>query len=199
MTCNIACFLEVKIDAIQVNALAAEYQFEWLTAARLMSLLENPENSISDAWMSLVENEQSGCLVVLVDGVVVGFAGVTTGTVPGELNHDGDLRTMLPIELPADTAYVFGVHVVPRHRGRQLYAAMVSLIAERMSECEVQRLLLTTEFGNFRALKSVQRMGFKEVGRTVLIRAGRLSWAKYPKGNLIGDIRLGRYAGDTSA
>ncbi|WP_345684742.1 GNAT family N-acetyltransferase [Novipirellula caenicola] len=199
LTLNISCFLEAKIEAIQSEPLPADYQFEWLTVARLNELRENPKNSISGAWNSLLEIHQAECVVVRADEVVVGLAGVKTGMVSGELNHDGDLRTKLPIELPADMAYVFGVHVVPRYRGKRLYAAMVSLIAERVSECGGKRLLLTTECSNFRALKSVRRMGFTQVGRTVLVRAGRICWANYPNENQIGDIRVGRYAGDISA
>lgn len=136
------------------------------------------------------------CFAAFHSDCPAGFAGVGFGDIPGEMNHDGKPETGLPIQLADNAAYVFQVLVLPDHRGRRLYAAILSYMADRLQSDGIETLVLTTEGYNHRALKAVDRMGFQNVGRASLFRFGPVCRASYSTLPATSGFRLGRYVGD---
>jgi ribosomal protein S18 acetylase RimI-like enzyme len=198
-TFNRCSFWTAAAGSIAEQPLPPGFSIQWLDLQQLQELVEHPENPLDQMHLQILRNTTAECVAVFYDKELAGLTWTITGDVPGEFNHDGDPRSMLPIHLPVGTAFLFGVFVMAPYRGQRLYPAMVAEISSVSRPRGIQTLLITTECSNLRALKSVRRMGFNEIGRTTLIRVGRLVWSNYPSELLSGPIRVGRYAGDTYA
>jgi ribosomal protein S18 acetylase RimI-like enzyme len=195
-TFNRCSFWTSAISDVACTPLPVGYRVQWLSLDRLQELAEQPASPLGPAHIEILETTAAQCVAIFHGDELAGFAWMTTGDVPGDLNHDGNPQSMLPIYLPPGTAFLFGVLVMPPHRGRRLYGAMVTEIATVAPSHGIERLLVTTECSNYRALKTVRRMGFQELGRTTLLRVGPLVWTHYPKQLSEGTVRVGRYAGD---
>ncbi|QDV47492.1 hypothetical protein Enr13x_74020 [Stieleria neptunia] len=75
----------------------------------------------------------------------------------------------------------------------------MSYAAEQLPDHGVRKLFLTTECTNRSALRSVNRMGFREVGKARLFKDAPLYGAGYPDQPFFGEVPTGRYAGDERA
>ncbi|TWU39462.1 GNAT family N-acetyltransferase [Novipirellula artificiosorum] len=195
-TANICHFLAVELDKLEVTPLSEGLTFEEVTPSRLPSIIqENPE-LLDDNLIDLIQKSIAHCYVVLENKQVVAFSWLATGNVPAEFNHDENPNTQLPFKLPSHTAYIFNAYVSPPYRGKRLYGAMMSGISSRMSGSRILRLVMTTEASNHRALRSVRRMGFRTIGRSMLFGVGKFCVAYYPRHLSAWGIYLGRYEGD---
>lgn len=157
------------------------------------------EHYLDESHAIWLRDGQAICFAVMDEERLAGFAWIALGDVPAEMNHDGHPDTQLPLFLPDDTGFVFHVFILPAYRGRRLYAALMSYAAERLPDHGVLKLLLTTECTNRSALRSVNRMGFREVGKAWLIKAGPLYGVGYPNQPFFGEVHTGRYVGDERA
>jgi len=160
---------------------------------------QGEEHYLDESHATWLRDGQAICFAVMDEDRLAGFAWFALGDVPGEMNHDGHPDTQLPLFLPDDTCFVFHVFILPAYRGRRLYAALMSYAAEQLPDRGVRKLLLTTECTNRSALRSVNRMGFREVGKAWLVKIGPLYGAGYPDQPFFGEVRTGRYAGDERA
>lgn len=195
-TANICCFFGCDSGKIRFTPLPTGFRFEELTAERLCYLATRPNNPFDDSQKQLLEEKLAYGFAVIEQHSVAAFCWVATGDVPAEFNQGGSEMTQLPIFLPSRAAYIFNVFVVPQYRGRRLYGAMMSRLADSMQSRGISQLIITTEGSNVQALRSVHRMGFEELGRSMLFRVGNYCLIRYPPQPLTGDVRLGRYVGD---
>lgn len=154
------------------------------------------EHYLDESHATWLRDGRAICFAVMDEEKLAGFAWIALGDVPGEMNHDGHPGTQLPLFLPDDTGFVFHVFILPAYRGRRLYAVLMSYAAEQLPDHGVRKLLLTTECRNRSALRSVIRMGFREVGKAWLFKVGPLYGTGYPDQPFFGEVRTGRYAGD---
>lgn len=191
---NVCCVFAAKFADLQTTALPDGMVFTELSAAMLDDLRRAYPNQFNDEHRSFLEDDQRRGFVVFENESMASFLWLASGNIPGELNHDGNQATKLPLFLPSEMGYIFNVFVMPEYRGRRLYGAMISELSKRLAQQDLVGLVLTTEGSNYRALRSVRRMGFQLIGRSMLVGIGGLRWAKYPSQPLPGGIRLGRYA-----
>ncbi|EMI24725.1 MAG: N-acetyltransferase [Rhodopirellula sp.] len=157
---------------------------------------QGEEHYLDESHATWLGDGRAICFAVMDEEKLAGFAWIALGDVPGEMNHDGHPDTQLPLFLPDDTGFVFHVFILPAYRGQRLYAALMSYAAEQLPDHGVGKLLLTTECTNRSALRSVNRMGFREVGRAWLIKVGPICSVGYPEQPFFGGVRTGAYVGD---
>lgn len=151
---------------------------------------------LSEEDAVLIECDKAICFAVNHGESLAGYAWFAFGKVAGEMNFDVHPDTRLSLSLPDDTSFVFHVFVLPAHRGKRLYAALISHALQELQGRGINKLILTTECSNLKALRSVRRMGFQELGQSWLIKIGPLCRAGYPEQPFFGGVRTGKYAGD---
>ena len=154
------------------------------------------EHYLDESHTVWLRDDQAICFAVMDGERLAGFAWIALGDVPAEMNHDGHPDTQLPLFLPDNTGFVFHVFILPSYRGRRLYAVLMSHVAQQLPTRGIDRLVLTTECTNRSALRSVGRMGFREVGRAWLIKVGPICSVGYPEQPFFGGVRTGAYVGD---
>ncbi len=196
---NICCFFAAEFDDLHSISLPDGMVFRELSAPMLDKLCSAYPEILGDDLCSFIESDRARGFAVFDGDSLVSFLWTAIENIPGAINHDGHLATQLPLYLPDGMGYVFSVYVMPNHRGQRLYGAMISELSNRLRSEGFRSLMLTTEGSNYRALRSVQRMGFRLLGRSMLFGIGTRTWAKYPSQPLPGGIQFGRYAGDTSS
>ena len=193
---NLCQFYQSPIDQMPRTRIPDGYTIESCSSDRLRSHAHELEYQIPECDFEMLDTENARCFVAFQANSLAGFAWVAFGDIPGHMNHDGKPETGLPIQLSDDAAYVFQVLVLPAHRGRRLYAAIMSQMADELQTEGIRSLVLTTEGSNRNALRAVERMKFRKVGQASFFRVGPLRKARYPVlPNGIG-FTIGRYVGD---
>tara|TARA_A100001391_G_scaffold148373_1_gene105817 strand:- start:1085 stop:1738 length:654 start_codon:yes stop_codon:yes gene_type:complete len=193
---NVCCFFAAEFSDLEATDLPDRMVFTELTPSILIALCKNYPEKFGFEHQELLKNEQTRGFAVFDGESLASSIWMAKGNIPGEINHDGNNATQLPLYLPNGMAYVFSVFVLPEYRGRRLYSSMISQLTKLLSSQGFTRLMLTTEGSNHRALRSVRRMGFQFLGRSMLFSIGGFTVAKYPPQPMSGGIQFGRYKGD---
>jgi ribosomal protein S18 acetylase RimI-like enzyme len=193
---NICCFFAADVSDLLSTPLPEEMRFAELESDMLRKFQESHPDTFNGEHTELLQRKNVRGFVVTASDGFAGVVWIATESVPGSINHDGHPATELPLYLPKNTAYLFSVFVPAEHRGRRLYPVMVSQLADRLQTSGIRQFVLTTEASNDSALRSVNRMGFRRIGRSMLF--GAFGWviALYPEQPLPGGVTLGHYAGD---
>lgn len=195
-TADISRVFGIAISDLQAVSLEDQFSFEEITCESIRELIEGYPHFFSDGQAAELACDNVFCFVTFHKNKVAAFAWLATGDVAAEFNHNGDLRAGLPVHLPPDTGFVYNVFVMPDHRGKRLYSAIMRELASRIKKRGVTRLILTTDTTNASSLKALHRMGFHDLGKAWLLRIGPFSMARYPTSPVFGTVRFGKYIGD---
>ena len=68
----------------------------------------------------------------------------------------------LPIRVASDSAFIFQVLILPVHRGRRLYAAILSNLTDELQNNGIRHFVLTTEGSSRNSLRAVERVQSKK-------------------------------------
>lgn len=196
---GVCCIFTAEFGELRNIELPDGMAFIELSPAMMDDLCRVYPRHFSDKHRRFLESGYQRGFAIFDKESVAASLWLAIEHVPGEINHVGHPATKLPLLLPKEMGYIFNVFVMPPYRGRRLYGAMVSELSKQLSNEDLTGVVLTTEWSNYRALKSVRRMGFRMVGRSVLFKLGRFTLARYPEQPMPGGIRTGRYAGDSRA
>lgn len=196
---NVSHFYQSPIGQVPRTPVPDGFTIEECSSDQLRSHADALEYQIPEEEIEKLNFGKAKCFGAFQSTSLVGFAWVAFGDIPGDMNHDGKPETGLPIHLADNAAFVFQVLILPAHRGRRLYAAIMSQMADQLQNDGIKTLVLTTEGSNHRALKAVERMGFQNVGQASLFRIGPLCKATYPVLPSEIGFTIGRYVGDKTA
>lgn len=196
---NVCHFYQSPIDTMPRTPTPSEYEISSCSSKRLREHSSELDYVIPKRDLEMLDAGAAKCFAAFRSDSIAGFAWVALGNIPGDMNHDGKPETGLPIQLSDDAAFVFQVLVLPAYRGRRLYAAIMSKMADELQRDGIRSLVLTTEGSNQNALRAVQRMQFREVGQATFFRIGPLSQATYPTLPKDVGFTIGRYVGDDTA
>ena len=196
---NVCHFYQSPIDKMPRTPTPSEYDICSCSSKRLREHASELDCAIPERDLEMLDAGASKCFAAFQADSLAGFAWVAFGNIPGEMNHDGKPETGLPIQLSDEAAFVFQVLVLPAYRGRRLYAAILSRMADDLHHEGIHTLVLTTEGSNQNALKAVERMQFRKVGQAAFFRIGPLSRATYPTLPIDTGFTIGRYVGDDTA
>ncbi len=196
---NVSHFYHSPIDKIPRTPIPNDYEIYLCSSARIRNHESELNYTIPAKHLGMLDSGEAKCFAAFQADSLAGFAWAALGNIPADMNHDGKPETGLPVQLADDAAFVFQVLVLPAYRGRRLYPAIMSRMADELQRVGVRSLVLTTEGSNLNALRAVERMQFRYVGQTSLFRIGPLRIARYPV--LPSDIgfTIGRYVGDETA
>ncbi len=198
-TADISRVFGIESSDLQAAPLEDQYSFAEITSQNIEELIKGCPQFFSDAQATELACDNIFCFATFHKDKVAAFAWLATGDVAAEFNHNGDLQAGLPVFLPPDTGFVYNVFVMPDHRGRRLYSAVMRELASHMQARGVTRLILTTDATNISSLKALHRMGFQALGTAWLVRVGPFSMARYPSSPVFETVRFGKYVGDRSS
>ena len=195
---NVCHFYQSAIDEMPRTRAPDGYAIESCPSDRLREHAHELDYQIPERDLEMLDTGESKCFAAFRANSLAGFAWIAFGDIPGDMNHDGKPETGLPIHLADDAAFVFQVLVLPAYRGRRLYAAIMSQMADELQVDGIRSLVLTTEGSNRSALRAVERMDFRKIGQASFFKIGPLNRATYPKLPQDCCFKIGRYIGDES-
>ena len=166
-TANVCCFFAAEFGDLSTPHLPEGMAFTELTPTKLGALSDEYPELFSSEQAGFLEQSQARGFVVLDDGKLASFLWLAVEDIPGSMNHDGHTSSQLPLFLPDRMVYLFRVFVLPKYRGRRLYGAMVSELSSQLRAEGFTRIMLATDGSNYRALRSVRRIGFQLIGLAV--------------------------------
>lgn len=196
---NVSHFYQSPIDTMPRTPTPDSYTIGSCSSKRLREHASELDYAIPERDLEILDAGAAKCFAAFQAESLAGFAWVAFGNIPGEMNHDGKPETGLPIQLSDEAAFVFQVLVLPAYRGRRLYAAILSRMADELQRDGIRHLVLTTEGSNHNALRAVERMQFQKVGQASFFRIGPLSRSTYPTLSKDVGFTIGRYLGDETA
>jgi GNAT superfamily N-acetyltransferase len=192
---DITCFMLLDVDGLQ----SVESNLEIRIFDRFEDIaryLVNVPEQVSTVWCELLSQPKTYVCLAISEDAIAGQLWWRGDFVPPECNHNGPVATQLPLTLPTDTAFVFDVFVQPSFRGMRLYAAMLSHVKQTIqADASIEKFLITVDYSNRPAIRAAVRIGFVEVGHSMLIGLGAWSVAHYPDSKLF-PVRVGKYRGD---
>ncbi len=198
-TANVCRFFELKLLELPRTPSPKGYEVLSVSSDSIRAHASSVDYQISDRDLALLDSGDAKCFVAFQNERIAGFAWVAFGNIPCDMNHDGKPETGLPIQLADDSAFVFQVLVIPAHRGRRLYAAILGRMADDLTTAGVRKFVLTTEGSNWRARRAVERMRFRKVGQATLFCLGPIRHATYPALPQDAGFTIGRYSGDKTS
>jgi ribosomal protein S18 acetylase RimI-like enzyme len=193
---NVCHFYQLSIEKMPRTPTPNGYTIVSCSSNRLRQHAHELEHEVPKRDFEMLNAGAAKCFAAFQANSLAGLAWVAFGDIPGEMNHDGKPETGLPIQLADDTAFVYQVLVIPAYRGRRLYGAIMSQMADELQIEGIQTLVLTTEGSNRNALRAVERMDFQKVGQASFFRIGPLSRVTYPTLPQNCGFKIGRYVGD---
>ena len=191
-----------RLGVASINdwSLASSQGFEGCTPTGYQVDLLQPyepyifDRSGTSSTYEIVEtNRESWRVIVTVESGPVACLCAVEHDVRADMNHDGDIEAGLPISLPSGWFFIYNAFVEPTHRGQRLYELMLRSLALHAPNTEY--LLLTTEWTNEPALRSIKRTGFRQFGYSIYLRLGWFRYVRYPK-HEFGDLRVGKFVGE---
>jgi ribosomal protein S18 acetylase RimI-like enzyme len=193
---NISLFFSLRTDAMGRIDIPHGIEIRQCSSENLRDATRDSDHQFAESDFSMLDSGKSSCFAAFEGQTLVGFAWVGYGIIDCEMNHDGKPETGLPIQLAKDAVYVYQVFVFPNYRGRRIYAALLSEMADTLGKNGIQTFVLATEASNWSALRAVRRMGFKKLGTTWLLKVGSICKARYPELAADCGFQIGRYVGD---
>jgi len=193
-TFNVSCFWICEVDKLKFHH--TDINIIIFDTAEALVAHVPPVLEIHTDWCDRFKLPAVKLCCAIEDGAIVGWLWCLRHQVPPELNHDGPIDTQLPLELPQDMAFLFDAFIHSDFRGKSIYPAMLSHTFEHLQRTNmVYRLLITVDFSNRPAMRAAYRAGFKEVGRSILLRCFQFSYARYPD-SALAPVKIGKYTGD---
>jgi ribosomal protein S18 acetylase RimI-like enzyme len=196
---NICYFYQTPIDKMPRTPTPDGYTMRSCSSKQIRDHASELDDAIPERDLQMLDAGKSKCFAAFHGESLAGFAWAAFENIPAEMNHDGKPETGLPIQLSDEAAFVFQVLVLPAYRGRRLYAAILSRMADELQRDGIRHLVLTTEGSNHNALRAVERMQFQKVGQASFFRIGPLSRSTYPTLSKDVGFTIGRYLGDETA
>lgn len=142
--------------------LPARYQFRRIFLDELASLAQSPENEISPLLLQEVGRNGNSCFGIF-DGQQLAnyvFMYATSALMTDELQ----------VTFGPQYAYLCMTFTHPKHRGQHLNSIAVSMAAKEYLNSGFQSLLAYVESHNFSSLRSLHRIGWKEIGTVYIAR-----------------------------
>ena len=188
-----ACGLKV-VELITLDPQSDEiksdpaFEFRFLSADEVESFCDDPVNDLSLQMADRIRHGQDHCFAALQDNRLAAYGWYATGCIEGEHNHD------TPMSYPPTMAYMYKGFTHPEFRGHRLHGIGMALALQNLAPMGVTSLVSTVDWANHASLKSCDRLGYKRLGRMIVIGKTSPQVLRSPKISQSLGVRLGANA-----
>jgi len=107
------------------------------------------------------------CLAGFIDDRLAGYLWYSEGRIPSEQNTPGEPFKGFDLQLGDSSQYLFKVFVDENYRGQRINEVLCRELAQRLAAQGCDHLITLTAWENAAFRKSVERMGFKNIGNCI--------------------------------
>jgi hypothetical protein len=151
-------FHAMWLERVDPEFLTLESPFEWrlLETSQLEEFANNPEYDIKEEFLGSASEKGDECYGVL-DGQVLASYGWYSRQ-PTETSDD------LTLSFNSQYVYMYKGFTHPQYRGQRLHAIGMNLALREYLNRGTKGLISYVESNNFSSLKSVYRLGYRDIG-----------------------------------
>lgn len=154
--------------------------FRFLTAADIRHFAADRENDLDLSFAARIQGGLDLCYAVIVDERLASYIWLALGSIEAAQNRGSHPRSGVAVTFPEDMAFVYKAYTRPEYRGQRLYPICMGQSLEELSSRGIKRLLATTDWTNKAALRSCQRIGFRDLGPLWRFGVGRMMFTRGP-------------------
>jgi len=107
------------------------------------------------------------CLAGFINDRLAGYLWYSEGRIPSELNTPGEPFNGFDLRLSDSSQYLFKVFVAENYRGLGINQCLCRELAQRLTVLGYDHLITLTAWQNTAFRKSVEHMGFKNIGNCI--------------------------------
>lgn len=156
----------MKITAVNAEYLPAnrQYRYQFLDKASLLRYCEDSAYELSREFLDEALAKGDECLAVLAGDTLASYGWYSRK--PTKISDD------LALHFLPDHVYMYKGFTHDSFRGQRLHAIGMTLALQEYLRRGYRGLISYVESNNFASLKSVYRMGYRNIGKIYIVRAG---------------------------
>jgi hypothetical protein len=151
-------FRAMWLERVDPDYLAIEPPFEWrlLETSQLEEFANNPEYDITEEFLENAIEKGDECYGIVVGPVLASYGWYSHQ--PTETSDD------LTLSFNSEYVYMYKGFTHPQYRGQRLHAIGMNLALREYLNRGFKGLVSYVESTNFSSLKSVYRLGYRDIG-----------------------------------
>lgn len=138
------------------------YRYDILDEAALRRYSCDPSNQLRAAFLDQAIRKGDSCYAVLDGETLASFGWYS--------NRPTRINNGLELQFHPSWIYMYHGHTRDEYRGQRLHAVGMAKATEAFTRRGYKGLISYVEANNFSSLKSVYRMGYRNIGRVAVLR-----------------------------
>jgi hypothetical protein len=165
----------MKIEEVNPALLDCDEPLEWrfLEAGHLLELATDPDNKMEESFVRAALDKGDECYGAL-DGEVLACYGWYSN----KPTDDYDLM----VHFSPEYMYMYAGYTNPRYRGKRLHGIGMNRALRAYLGRGFKGLVSTVTSHNAGSLKSVYRLGYRDIGNITVLKMGRRAWIHSSRG-----------------
>lgn len=163
------------------------FEFRFLSPNELATFAHDPAHELDSEFVVRASLGHDVCFAALDGSRLASYGWFALGCIERE-------HCEVAMSYPAHVAYSYKGFTHPEYRGRGLYAAVKRRALDALAARGVTTMVSSINWTTWASLRSNDRIGYRKLGRMVLIEIRGRQWAKWPRGHNGLDIRFGPQA-----
>jgi hypothetical protein len=194
MTLDVTEVYWIDLATAQMPVVEPRFEFRLLAADDVLHFARDPSNGLDPLLAQRAAGSRDYCLAALCGERLAAYGWFALGSIEAEHNRGEQPGTGVALSFPNDVAFGYGGFTHPDFRGHRLHAAVKLHGLRLLSDRGIRFLLTTTDWTNWAAIRSFDRLGAKRLGRCWRGGWGRWMFTRPPA----AATRLGIAFGDAA-
>ncbi len=194
MTLDVTEVYWIDLASARMPVVEPRFEFRLLTPDDLLHFARDASNGLDPLLAQRAAGSRDFCLAAFRGDRLAAYGWFALGSIEAEHNRGEQPGTGVAVSFPNDVAFGYGGFTHPDFRGHRLHAAVKLHGLRLLSARGVRSLLTTTDWTNWAAIRSFDRLGAKRLGRCWRGGWGRWMFTRPPA----AATRLGIAFGDAA-
>ncbi len=165
MTLDVTDVYWIDLASARMPIVESAFEFRLLTPDDVLRFAREPSNGVDPLLAQRAAGDRDLCLAALCGDRLAAYGWFALGSIEAEHNRADKPHTGVAVSFPQDVAFGYGGFTHPDYRGHRLHAAVKLQGLRLLSARGVRFLLTTTDWTNWAAIRSFDRLGAKRLGR----------------------------------
>ncbi len=144
------------------------YTYQILSPGQVQAFAKDPGNNLTEEFLAYAEKKGDECFAIL-DGDRLAAYGWYSWK-PTRLSKE------LTLLFSDEWVYMYRGFTHPDYRGQRLHAIGMAKALEHYANKGYRGLISYVELNNYRSLRSVYRMGYRNFGKVYILKIGHHFW-----------------------
>jgi hypothetical protein len=154
----------------RILALPPGYRTAFPDQAELRRYAQDPAYDMTDAFLDQALAKGDRCYAILEGDTLASYGWYSL--------DDTHITGELSLRFSREWMYMYKGYTLPRYRGLRFHAVGMAALLDEASRLGLRGLLCFVEANNYSSLKSAYRLGYRDVGMIVTLKALGQYWVR---------------------